>query len=126
LVITSRQGALVRQQVLVNAQHHLAADLERRRQQQIEGTSDGALGRVFDRHHSVVGMTGLDFAKDIVDRNLRHQARRVTEMLGRGASEKVPSGPRKAMPSGCSSDRQADITSRKNQVTLSFDKRSPD
>jgi hypothetical protein len=36
-------------------------------------------------------------------------------------SEKVPSGPRKAMPSGCSSDRQADITSRKNQVTLSFD-----
>ncbi|EXI92705.1 MAG: hypothetical protein AW12_00420 [Candidatus Accumulibacter sp. BA-94] len=25
------------------------------------------------------------------------------------------------MPSGCSSDRQADITSRKNQVRLSFD-----
>jgi hypothetical protein len=25
------------------------------------------------------------------------------------------------MPSGCSSDRQADITSRKNQVTLSLD-----
>ena len=34
---------------------------------------------------------------------------------------KEPSGPRKATDNGCSSDRQADITSRNSQVTASFD-----
>ncbi|EXI92706.1 MAG: hypothetical protein AW12_00421 [Candidatus Accumulibacter sp. BA-94] len=69
----------------MDTQDDLAADLQRRRQQQVERPPDRALGRVLDRHHGIVGMQRLDLAEDVVDRNLRQQARSVTEMLHRRA-----------------------------------------
>ena len=40
---------------MVDAQLHLAADLERRAQEHIQGVVDGALARILDRHHAKVG-----------------------------------------------------------------------
>ena len=54
-------------QVLVDAQHDLAADLQRRRKEQIHAAANSAFSRVLDRHHGIVCVTGLDFAEDIVD-----------------------------------------------------------
>jgi hypothetical protein len=71
-----------------------------------------------------MGMTGFDFAEDIVDRICGSRRPAWPKCLVAADSEKVPSGPRKAMPSGCSSDRQADITSRKKKVMFSFGKRA--
>ena len=73
------------EQMLVDAQHDLAADLERRRQQEVEGAADRALGRILDRNDGEVGVVGLDLAKDVVDRELRQQARGVAEVAHRSA-----------------------------------------
>ena len=77
------QAGFAGQQVLVNAQHEFAADPQRCRQQQVHRAADRTLGRVFDGNHCVLRVPGLDLAEDIVDRDLRQQAGRVTEVLGR-------------------------------------------
>ena len=70
----------------MNAQHDFATDFQRRRQQQIHRPPNRAFGRIFNRHHGVMSVAGLDFAENIVDRGLRQQPCGVAEMLGRRAA----------------------------------------
>ena len=76
----------------MNADDDLAADFQRRRQQQIHGPADGSFGRILDRDHGVVGVSGLDLAENIVNRNLRQQMRRMAEMFGCGRFGKGAQG----------------------------------
>ena len=65
-------------QVLVDAQLDLAADLERRAQEHVEGVVDRAFGRVLDRHHAEIGGAGFDLVEHFFD--------------GRAAATAAPSG----------------------------------
>ena len=58
----------------MDAQLHLAADLQRRGEEAIERVVDRAFGRVLDRHDAEVGSARLDLVKDLIDRGER-QAR---------------------------------------------------
>ena len=50
-----RERAHAAHQVVVNAQLHLAADLERRGEKHVERMVDRALARVLDGHHAEIG-----------------------------------------------------------------------
>ena len=78
----------------MHAEHHLAADPERRVEQEIERAPDRALGRVLHRHDGVLRRAGLDLAEYLVDRAERCSLDRPAEMLADRLWLKVPSGPR--------------------------------
>lgn len=80
------------QQVLVDAQHDFAANLEGRREQQIHGPPHRAFGGILHRHHGVMGVGGFDFAKNVVDRGLRQKPGGMAEMLGGGGFGKGTQG----------------------------------
>ena len=71
-------------QVMIDAQLHLAADLERRAQEHVERVIDRALARILDRHHAEIGDAALDFVKHLVDRRQRQRAHRGAEVLEHG------------------------------------------
>ena len=71
-------------QVMVDAQLHLAADLERRAQEHVERMVDRALARILDGHHAEIGDAALDLVKHLVDRGQRQRAHRGAEMLQHG------------------------------------------
>src|SRR5258706_598020 len=71
-----------RHQVLLHAQHHFGADLQGRREQQVERASDRAVGGVFHGDDRVLRGPRLGGAEHLVDRSagLRRYAR--AELLG--------------------------------------------
>ena len=69
----------------MDRQIHLAADLEWRRQQKIQGATDRAFGRIFDGYKAVIRATGTDRSENIVNTGARCQSGRRSEMLARGA-----------------------------------------
>ena len=70
-----------RQQILVNAQLHLAADHQRRGQEQIERGLDGAGAGVLHRHHAEIGVARSDFVEHFLHRRQRQRLGRMTEVL---------------------------------------------
>jgi hypothetical protein len=68
-------------QVLVDAQFHLADDLQRRGQEHVERVVDGAFGRVLDRHDAEVGGARFHLVEDLFDRRQRQRPHRVAEIL---------------------------------------------
>jgi hypothetical protein len=92
---------------------------KRRRQQQVHRAADRAFGRIFDRHHGIMAWPDSTSRKTSSIEPCGSRRAAWPKCLVAADSEKVPSGPRKAMPSGSSSDRQADITSRKKKVMFS-------
>ena len=68
-------------QVLVDAQFHLADDLQRRGQEHVERVVDGAFGRVLDRHDAEVGGARFHLVEDFLDRRQRQRPHRVAEIL---------------------------------------------
>src|SRR5713226_1921349 len=77
------RGAL-RHQVLLHAQHHLRADLQGRREQQIERAADRAVAGVFHGDDRVLRGPRLGGAEHVVDRGagLRFDVR--AELLAQG------------------------------------------
>lgn len=111
-----------RHQLLVDAQAHLAAHLERVGQQQVERAADRALGGVLHRHHAVVGIAGFHRAEDVVDRRHRQEVGRGTEVLAAGALGEGAGGGRGRPRAAAAPARgEADITSRKMVFTASED-----
>ena len=64
----------------MDAQLHLAADLERRNQETVERVVDRAFGRVLDWHHAKIRIPRLDLMKYLFDRGERQSSHRVTEV----------------------------------------------
>ena len=55
-----RQAFRQRQQILVDPQFDLPADLEVRQQEHVQRMADDALGGVFNRDHSEIGIARLE------------------------------------------------------------------
>lgn len=72
------------QQVVVHPQRDLAADLQRRLQEQIERARHHALGRILDRHHTAIDRAGLCRAEHLVDTRARHRLDLVAEVREHG------------------------------------------
>ena len=74
----------------MHLQRNLAADLQRGLQKQVERARHRALGRILDRHHTILDGAGLDRAEHLVNARARHAADlvaevRVERLLGKGA-----------------------------------------
>ena len=106
-------------QVLVDAQHHLAADLQRRGEQQVERAADRALGGVLHRHHGVAAPRRT--RPGGTPRRSRRTAARSTaaaELLEhRLLAERALRARGRRRASGCSSARQADMISRNRRAS---------
>ena len=64
----------------MHPQRNLAADLQRRLQEQIERARHHAFRRIFDRHYTTIDRAGLGRTKHLVDARARHWLDLVTEM----------------------------------------------
>jgi len=97
------------EQMMMDPQLHLAANLQGRLQKHVQGVIDHALGGVFYRRHAIIGGTRLDFPEDFIDGRKEVVRTPKPKCFRAAAWVNVPSGPRKAMVSGSSRARQADI-----------------
>ena len=79
----SAQMRLLAEQILVDSNNHFATNFELSAEQQVHCPPDRALGRIFNRHNGVLRMSRFNFAKGIVYRGLRQQARGMAEMPDR-------------------------------------------
>ena len=70
--------------MVVDAQLHLAADLQRGSQEHVQGVVDRALARVLDGHDPEVGDAAFHFVEHLVDRRQRQRAYRGAEVLEHG------------------------------------------
>ena len=77
-------AAAARKQVLVHAQFDLAAYLQLRGQEHVEGDLDRALPGVLDRYHAEIGAAVLDFLEDLLDAGHRQAVCRTPEVLEHG------------------------------------------
>jgi hypothetical protein len=75
------QVAPARHQVLLDAQLDLAADPERRDQQEVQRAADRALGGILRRHHGELRRAGLAAPEHLVDGGSRARLDRAAEML---------------------------------------------
>ena len=78
-------GILADQQVMMDAQLHLAADHQIVLEEAVQGVVDRALGGVFHRHHAEVDRPGDHLAEHLVDRRHRRADHRVAEVLECGS-----------------------------------------
>ena len=65
----------------MDAQLHLAADVQRAREEAIERVGDRALAGVLDRDHAKIGVAALDLLEHLIDGAERQCPHRVTEVL---------------------------------------------
>jgi hypothetical protein len=71
---------LTRKEILLHSQLDLAADAQRRGDEQIERAPDHALGGVLGRHHRELRAAGLAAPERLVDRRDRQRVDRAAEM----------------------------------------------
>jgi hypothetical protein len=83
-------------QVLVDAQLHLAADLQRRTQEHVQRVVDRAFGGILHGHDTEIRMAGLHFGEYFVDLRKRQRAHRMTELLEHGLLRERAFGPEEA------------------------------
>src|SRR5437879_11307259 len=93
--LEAAQRAHCAHQVVMDAQLHLAADLERRAEQPVERVIDGAFRRVLDRYHAEVGAGRLHLVKHLIDRGQRQRAHGMAEMSEHGGLREGAFGPQK-------------------------------
>ena len=79
-------------------------------------------GGILHRNHPVIGPPAADFVENGGDALLRHQLGRKPNCCMAATWVKVPWGPKKATFIGCSSDREAEIISRKTRRMASAGK----
>ena len=68
----------------MNAQRHLATDLQRRVEKHVQGMTDDTLAGILDRHDTVVAAAALDFLEHIGNRRHRNRFHGMSKMLERG------------------------------------------
>ena len=59
-----------RHQIVLNRQHHLAVNFQRRIGEQIERVSHGAFGGILNRHHAIIGEFARHLIKNIGEARL--------------------------------------------------------
>jgi hypothetical protein len=78
------QPAAARHQVLLHAQLDLTADLEVGGEEHVQRDLDGALPRVFHRHHAEIGVARFHFLEHFFDAGQRQAQCRAAEVLEHG------------------------------------------
>src|SRR5690606_24450183 len=79
--------------MVVDRNGALTQHLQRRVQQQIKCTVNGALGRVFDRNNADLGLPGFNTTEDFVERATGDLRNKMTELLKCRLFRKRPLGP---------------------------------
>jgi len=94
--------AAAAQQMVAHRHRHLAADLQRAVQKQVEAAIDRTLARILDRHDTKIDHTGFGLAKNFIDADTGHRLDAMPEpgdhrLLGEGPCRPEVSHPQLAL-----------------------------